>query len=156
VLARPGGVAARPPRRRAIAPAVAIVVLLAVLAAADGRRWASEYYLARSGSDLSTDAAHALDDANQALDLNPESLPAHYAAARAYARLGRYQPAHSILVAATRKEPNDYVPWVLLGDLAVRHGDDARARAYYRRATFLSPYDTDFSVAKSRQALRGR
>jgi Flp pilus assembly protein TadD len=95
-----------------------------------------------------------LRDAEQALDLNPESLPAHYAAARAYARLGRYEPARATLVEATRKEPSDYVPWVLLGDLAVRHGDLARARADYRRATALSPYDTNFSVSRSRQELR--
>jgi hypothetical protein len=144
----------RPGRGWAAAPLIGVVALLAVLAASEGRRWAADYYLERSDSELSPDAGAALRDAEQALDLNPESLPAHYAAARAYARLGRYEPARATLVEATRKEPSDYVPWVLLGDLAVRHGDLARARADYRRATALSPYDTDFSVSRSRQELR--
>jgi len=141
--------------RRATLPLIVVVALLAVLAAAEGRRWAADYYLARSGSELSSDAAAALRDADQALDLDPESLPTHYAAARAYARLGRYEAARATLLQATRKEPSDYVPWVLLGDLDVRHGNLARARADYRRATTLSPYDTDFSVSRSRQTLRG-
>jgi tetratricopeptide (TPR) repeat protein len=132
-----------------------VVALLAVLAAAEGRRWAADYYLARSGSELSADAGAALRDADQALDLNPESLPTRYAAARAHARLGRYESARATLLQATRKEPSDYVPWVLLGDLDVRHGNLGRARADYRRATAISPYDTDFSVSRSRQTLRG-
>jgi O-antigen ligase/polysaccharide polymerase Wzy-like membrane protein/tetratricopeptide repeat protein len=139
---------------RATVPLIGLVAVLALLAASEGRRWASNYYLERSGSELSADAGASLGDADRALDLNPESLPARYAAARAYARLGRYEPARATLLAATRKEPSDYVPWVLLGDLAVRHGDLARARASYRRATALSPYDTNFSVAASRQQLR--
>ena len=142
-------------RRRATLPLIGVVALLAVLAAAEGRRWAADYYLARSGSELSADAGAALHDADRALDLNPESLPTHYATARAYAQLGRYDAARTTLLEATRKEPSDYVPWVLLGDLDVRHGDLARARADYRRATTLSPYDTDFSVSRSRQVLRG-
>jgi hypothetical protein len=138
---------------RATAPLIGVVALLAMLAASEGRRWAADYYLERSSSELSPDAGAALRDAEQALDLNPESLPARYAAARAYARLGRYEPARATLLEATRKEPSDYVPWVLLGDLAVRHGDLARARADYRRATALSPYDTNFSVSSSQQKL---
>jgi hypothetical protein len=141
--------------RRATLPLLGVVALLALLAAAQGRRWAADYYLARSGSELSANAQGALKDADQSLDLDPASLPAHYAAARAYARLGRYEPARATLLAATRKEPSDYVPWVLLGDLDVRHGNLARARAAYRRATVLSPYDTDFSVSRSREELRG-
>jgi O-antigen ligase len=139
---------------RATIPLIGVVALLALLAASEGRRWASNYYLERSGSELGADPDAALGDADRALDLNPESLPARYAAASAYARLGRYEPARAALLAATRKEPSDYVPWVLLGDLAVRHGDIARARASYRRATALSPYDTNFSVSTSRQQLR--
>ncbi len=139
---------------RAAAPLIAVVALLAVLAAAEGRRWAADHYLEQSESELATDEAASLRDAEQALELNPESLPAHYAIARAYARLGRYAPARATLIAATREEPSDYVPWVLMGDLAVRRGDLARARADYRRATALNPYDTDFSVSSSLERLR--
>jgi O-antigen ligase/polysaccharide polymerase Wzy-like membrane protein/tetratricopeptide repeat protein len=139
---------------RATVPLIGVVALLALLAAAEGRRWAADYYLERSDSELSRDVGAALRDADQALNLNPESLPAHYAAARAYARLDRYAAARATLLAATRKEPSDYVPWVLMGDLAVRRGDLAQARADYRRATALSPYDTDFSVSRSQHRLR--
>jgi tetratricopeptide (TPR) repeat protein len=136
-------------------PVIGLVGVLALLAASEGRRWASEYYLARSGSELGRDAGAALSDAGQALDLNPDSLPAHYAAARAYSRLDRYELARATLLDAARREPSDYVPWVLLGDLAVREGRLAEARVAYRRATARSPYDTDFSVGNSLRELRG-
>ena len=142
------------PRRVSVA-VIGLVVVLALLAASEGRRWAGEYYLARSGSELNRDADAALRDAGRALDLNPDSLPAHYAAARAYAAMDRYELARSTLLDAARTEPSDYVPWVLLGDLAVRHGRLGQARVAYRRATVRSPYDTDFSVSSSLGELRG-
>jgi len=135
---------------------VAGVALLAVLAASEGRRYAADRYLERAYSKLGSNPRGALGEAEQALDLNPDSLQAHYAAAGAYARLGRYEPARATLRAATRKEPSDYVPWVLLGDLALRHGDVALARADYRHATALSPYDTNFSVSESERRLKER
>ena len=141
------------PRRVNVA-VIGVVVLLALLAASEGRRWAGEYYLARSGSELNGDADAALRDAGRALDLNPDSLPAHYAAARAYAAMDRYEAARATLLDAAGKEPSDYVPWVLLGDLAVRHGRLGQARVAYRRATVRSPYDTDFSVSNSLEELR--
>jgi predicted Zn-dependent protease len=143
-------------RRPAKVALVGGVALLAVLAASEGRRYAANHYQERAQSDLSSNPRAALRDAERALDLNPGSLPAHYAAAGAYARLGRYEPARATLRAATRREPSDYVTWVLLGDLAVRHGDRAQARANYRRATALSPYNTNFSVSESRQRLGER
>jgi hypothetical protein len=146
--------AARAPRRAGLA-VIGLVVVLALLAASEGRRWAGEYYLTRSGSELNRDAEGALRDAGHALDLNPDSLPAHYAAARAYAAMDRYELARATLLDAARKEPSDYVPWVLLGDLAVRHGRLGQARVAYRRATVRSPYDTDFSVSNSLEELRG-
>jgi O-antigen ligase len=147
--------AALRPRRVSVA-VIGVVALLALLAASEGRRWAGEYYLARSGSELNRDDDAALRDAGRALDLNPDSLPAHYAAARAYAALDRYELARTTLLHAAAQEPSDYVPWVLLGDLAVRHGRLAQARLAYRRATVRSPYDTDFSVRNSLEELRGR
>lgn len=65
-----------------------------------------------------------------------------YLRAAAYARLDDYQRARASLVEATRREPHDYVPWALLGDLATRRGDRALARRYYRRAVELNPRDT--------------
>jgi cytochrome c-type biogenesis protein CcmH/NrfG len=146
--------AALAPRRVGVA-VIGLVVVLALLAASEGRRWEGEYYLALSGSELNRDADGALRDAGHALDLNPDSLPAHYAAARAYAATDRYELARATLLDAARKEPSDYVPWVLLGDLAVRHGRLGQARVAYRRATARSPYDTDFSVSNSLEQLRG-
>jgi O-antigen ligase/polysaccharide polymerase Wzy-like membrane protein/tetratricopeptide repeat protein len=144
--------------RGSVRAAVAVVgvTVLALLAASEGRRYAADRYLERADSKLGSNPSGALSEADKALDLNPESLPAHYAAAGAYARLGRYELARATLRQATRKEPSDYVPWVLLGDLAVRHGDVARARADYRRATALSPYDTNFSVSESEERLKER
>ena len=141
--------------RRVSVAVIGLVVVLALLAASEGRRWAGEYYLARSGAELNRDADGALRDAGRALDLNPDSLPAHYAAARAYAAMDRYELARATILDAARKEPSDYVPWVLLGDMAVRHRRLGQARVAYRRATVRNPYDTDFSVSNSLEELSG-
>jgi Flp pilus assembly protein TadD len=46
-----------------------------------------------------------------------------------------------VLLAAAALEPHNYVPPALLGDLAVRRGDLAVARAAYARALVLNPRD---------------
>ena len=43
------------------------------------------------------------------------------------------------LIEATRREPHDFVPWALLGDLATRRGEERQAQRYYRQALRLNP-----------------
>jgi UDP-GlcNAc:undecaprenyl-phosphate/decaprenyl-phosphate GlcNAc-1-phosphate transferase len=106
-----------------------------------GRSTLAEKYRNDANQVLASDPADAVRDADRALDLNPNSLPALYVKAAAFARLDQYEDARATLGEATRLEPHDYVPWVLLGDLAVRRGDLARARRDYTRAARLNPRD---------------
>jgi cytochrome c-type biogenesis protein CcmH/NrfG len=46
-----------------------------------------------------------------------------------------------VLLDATRREPRNFVTWVLLGDLSTRRGDARAARTEYRRAARLNPRD---------------
>ncbi len=83
----------------------------------------------------------ALAQARDSLELNPEVLDALYLEAAALARGGDYAGARSALMEATRREPSNFVPWALLGDIAVRRGDLALAAENYRRAARLNPQD---------------
>jgi Flp pilus assembly protein TadD len=82
-----------------------------------------------------------LSDARAALDVDDEIMEAYYLESAAHARLGQYRPAIGALREAVRREPHDFLPWALLGDLATRRGDLERARGYYARAAALNPRD---------------
>jgi O-antigen ligase len=90
---------------------------------------------------LNSDPRAALRDANRALELNDQSVPALIVQSAAYARLGDYRAARASLHTATRLEPHDFVPWGLLGDLAVRRRDFAAAKRAYKHALSLNPRD---------------
>ncbi|MGH2848868.1 MAG: O-antigen ligase family protein, partial [Thermoleophilaceae bacterium] len=122
---------------------VVAVGVLAVLAGAFtvGRSTLAERYRDQASDILVSDPEQAVRRANDALDLNPDSVPSLYVKSAAFARLNRYGDARATLLEATRLEPHDYVTWVLLGDLAVRRNDLARARRAYGRASRLNPRD---------------
>jgi cytochrome c-type biogenesis protein CcmH/NrfG len=80
-----------------------------------------------------------VDSARQSLALNSHDVDAYYALAAAEARMGRYSEARQALLASAVEERFNYVPWVLLGDLASRRGDIALARFAYSRAHALNP-----------------
>jgi Flp pilus assembly protein TadD len=88
---------------------------------------------------LAADPARALRDADRALRLDAELIGAYYVKSAALARFGEGDAARAVLREAAAKEPREYVTWALLGDLAVRQGDIAGARAAYVRAQQLNP-----------------
>jgi hypothetical protein len=116
-------------------------VVIALLAVWVTRLTLADKYLSDGQEVVATQPAKALADANRSLDYNRESLRAYYLKSAAYARLGQYGPARAALVEATKREPHDFVPWALLGDLALRRGDLATARKDYARAAALNPRD---------------
>ena len=61
----------------------------------------------------------AIHKSNDALAFNGDSVQALYLKSAAYARLGDYRRSRAALLEATRLEPHNFVPWALLGDLAV-------------------------------------
>ena len=67
-----------------------------------------------------------------------------------------YANARATLLAATAREPHDFVTWGLLGDLAVRRGELGQARAAYGRASRLNPRDLALRAAARDRRLAAR
>jgi hypothetical protein len=137
--------AGRPPRTvpRWARPAAlaALAVVLAVGAVGVIRPVLALHARTQARADLRTDPRGALEHAQDAVSLEPEAIPSYRLEAAAQARLGRYGAARGALLEAIGRQPRDFVSWALLGDLAVRRGDLARARRYYGRAHGLNPRD---------------
>jgi hypothetical protein len=125
--------------RRAIVVGAALIALAGAITV--GRVTLADRYRASAQDVVESRPREALRRVDDALSLNGGSLSLHYVKAAAQARLGEYRAARATLFAATRLEPHDFVPWALLGDLAVRRGDIRDARAFYGRASRLNPRD---------------
>ena len=134
---RSASAASRSPRRIATIAGCAVLALLGATLVA--RDTLADKYRSESQELVEADPRESLAKAADSLALNDESLPAYHAQAAAYARLNDYRRARASLVEATRREPHDFVPWALLGDLAVRRGNASQARRAYRRALELNP-----------------
>jgi Flp pilus assembly protein TadD len=92
-----------------------------------------------------------LDTAEKAETFLPWSTAPLYLKAGAHEDLGQTSAARADLREALDLEPDNFVPYVLLGDLEVRAGHDRRARHLYRRALKLNPLDVGL-----RELSRGR
>lgn len=128
---------------------VAGLACLALLAASVGRQLTAELYRQQAEHRVASDPVDTLRAANRSLALNPGSLSSYYVKAAAYARLDRYEQARQALIEAARREPHNYVPPGLLGDLAVRRGDLGTATAEYRRASQLNPREPTLAALAS-------
>jgi hypothetical protein len=137
-------------RARGAAPATrvfprgsaAVAVLGAgLVAAAVGVLWRADADRAEARASLKRDPTSAIEAANRSIALNPERVDTYVVKAAAYARKGDYAAARQVLMVAGRKEPHNYVPWALLGDLAIRRRLPDQARRSYRRASRLNPSD---------------
>lgn len=116
--------------------------LLAALGAASlGRHYSADVYAERARDALPRDPAASLRSSADSLRLNPYAVETLYARAAAYARLDDYPRARDALMRAAAREPLNFVPWALLGDLAGRRQESDEARAAYRRAALLNPRD---------------
>ena len=127
--------------RRAQAYLLVGLGAVAVLAASVGRQYAAARY-ARTGAGLVAHSPRkAIGKLQEAARLDPYSTSVLYSLASAYARLDDYPAARTALLLAVQREPHNYVPWALLGDLAVRRGDYRGAATQYGRALALNPRD---------------
>ena len=139
-------------RRVAVLASTVVIVLGAVLV---GRAAMAEKYRSDARDALAVSPVSAISKANDSLALDDETLDTYYIKAAGYARLDEYRRARSTLLEATRREPHDFVAWGLLGDLAVRRGDFAQAKAAYRRASQLNPRSTPLAeLAEDPRAAR--
>jgi O-antigen ligase len=123
----------------------ALAAALAIVAVGVARPVRADRLVAEGQDRLREDPAQALAKADDALKLNPDSMAAYYLKASAYARGDDYLLARATLLEAVGREPEDWVTWALLGDLASRRGDRRLALRYYRRGLALNPRDPELA-----------
>ena len=125
--------------RFVVAAACALAVVAGVVTV--GRAALAERYRSQAEDLVDARPALAVAKAEDSLALNDEALATYFTKATAYARLGEYQRARAALLEAKGREPHDFVPHALLGDLAVRRCDFWLARDNYMTAAELNPRD---------------
>ena len=124
-------------------PTVFAMLLVLLVSAGVGTQWVSDRYRDDARELTERDPESAVSSANRALSLNPERIDSYVVKAAAYARLDDYRRARQALRTAVTKERHNFLPWALLGDLAVRAGDLRSARRDYARASALNPLDPE-------------
>jgi cytochrome c-type biogenesis protein CcmH/NrfG len=120
------------------------------------RQGLADVFRNRADDALAARPADAIKEANRSLRLDAENPRTYYIKAAALARFNAAGAARKTLRQALSKEPDDFVTWTLLGDLAVRTGDFADAKRNYSHASALNPQDASLRLfAKDpRQALQ--
>ena len=94
----------------------------------------------------------AVVDATNALEYDPDSVPALVLRAAGFAALHSFPSSLADLKRAVAVEPRNWATWALVGDLLTRHGDRSGARAAYAHALALDPLEPDLKSALSASA----
>jgi UDP-GlcNAc:undecaprenyl-phosphate GlcNAc-1-phosphate transferase len=136
--------------------ASAVIVTLIVAGASLSRQGLAEIYLVRAQNELDAHPAAALTDANRSLDFDSDNVQTFYVKSAAFAHFDQAAAAEAALNEALAREPDNFVTWALLGDIAVRQGKLTDARRDYVRAHLLDPRDPTLQQLASdpRSALR--
>ena len=130
--------------RGRLALVAAAVLLAAVSGASLVRLILADHFRGRAEEALADDRPNrAFNLARSARRFDPDSMPAFYVQAAALARGNYYGPARAVLTEAAKAQPHNFVPHVLLGDLAVRRGELDTARRDYTTASRLNPRDEE-------------
>jgi O-antigen ligase len=130
-----------------VAVSVAVTAAVAVAAFTTARMELADGHQTRAQHLLVSDPVAAVRQADDAIDLEGDSVSAYYLRSAALARLDLAGPAKTALRDAIAHGPSDWVSWALLGDLETRTGDPRAARRAYRRAAALDPLDAPVLTA---------
>jgi hypothetical protein len=149
LLVAPGGRPNGIRRGRPIARVLG-VALVAILAASVARQYIASRYARTGSSQVAHSARSAIGTLQRAAQLDPYSVNTLFTLASAYARLDDYADARATLELASSREPYNYVPHALLGDLALRRGASGMAVSEYRSALQLNPRDPQLVQAELR------
>jgi Flp pilus assembly protein TadD len=117
----------------------AVVIALIATGASLTRQGLAQVFRSRAQSELVSDPAAALTNANRSLNIDADSTRTYYVKAAAQARFDQAGAAEATLLKALAREPENFVTWALLGDVAVREGRLTVARLDYVRAHELNP-----------------
>jgi hypothetical protein len=143
VPARSGRLAVRPV---ALAGAALAGLALVVGAASLSRQGLADVFRNRADDALAARPAAAITEANRSLRLDAENPRTYYIKAAALARFNEADAARQTLLVAASKEPDNFVTWTLLGDLAVRRGRFDEAKRNYERAFALNREDASLKA----------
>jgi hypothetical protein len=131
----------------------ALALVVAFAAVQLGRSTLAELNRGQARDALAAgDAPEALRQADEALALDADSLRSQYVKAAAHARQNDYTGARAALLEAARREPHNFVPWVLLGDIATRRGNLDQAARDRARALSLNPRDPGLNALRRQAA----
>jgi UDP-GlcNAc:undecaprenyl-phosphate/decaprenyl-phosphate GlcNAc-1-phosphate transferase len=123
---------------------------LVVAGASLSRQGLADFYRARAERELEARPAVALTDTDRSLTIDSDAVQSYYVKASALARFNQATGAERALEAALRHEPDNYVTWALLGDVAVREGRLSQAKRDYTRAHQLNPRNSTLSKLAAR------
>jgi tetratricopeptide (TPR) repeat protein len=150
----------RPSVRRALASrlalalgASAVVVTLVVAGASLSRQGLADLYRARAQHELDARPAAAIADANRSLNIDADAVETYYVKAAALARYDQAAAAEAALRQALAHEPDNFVTWTLLGDIAVREHRLQLARREYTRAHRLNPLNSTLTELSGDPAI---
>jgi UDP-GlcNAc:undecaprenyl-phosphate/decaprenyl-phosphate GlcNAc-1-phosphate transferase len=119
--------------------ASAVLVTLVVAGASLSRQGLADLYRTQAQHELNAHPVAAIADANRSLDIDSDAVETYYVKAAALARFDQAASAEMALRRALEQEPNNFVTWTLLGDIAVRERRMGVAKRDYNRAYKLNP-----------------
>jgi UDP-GlcNAc:undecaprenyl-phosphate GlcNAc-1-phosphate transferase len=119
--------------------ASAVLVTLVVAGASLSRQGLAGLYRTRAQHELEAHPAAAITDANRSLDIDSDAVETYYVKAAALARFDQAASAQAVLRQSLKQEPNNFVTWTLLGDIAVRERRIGVAKRDYETAHGLNP-----------------
>jgi UDP-GlcNAc:undecaprenyl-phosphate/decaprenyl-phosphate GlcNAc-1-phosphate transferase len=122
-----------------------VLATLVVAGASLSRQGLADFYRARAERELDAHPAAALTDADRSLTIDSDAAQSYYVKASALARFNQATGAERALGIALRHEPDNYVTWALLGDIAVREGRLSLAKWDYVHAHQLNPRNSTLS-----------
>jgi UDP-GlcNAc:undecaprenyl-phosphate/decaprenyl-phosphate GlcNAc-1-phosphate transferase len=139
---RPRAGGGSPGRIAVVLGASMVLATLVVAGASLSRQGLADFYRARAEGELDTRPAAALTDADRSLAIDSDAVQTYYAKASALARFDQAAGAVRALRTALEHEPDNYVTWTLMGDVAVREGRLSLAKRDYTRAHQLNPQNS--------------
>lgn len=117
----------------------AVLLILVVAGASLTRQGLADIYRTRAQQELDSHPAAAITDADRSLDFDPDAVETYYLKASAFARFDQSVAAQVALGQALEHEPDNFVTWSLLGDIALRERRMGAAKRDYSRAHKLNP-----------------
>jgi len=119
--------------------ASAVLVTLVVAGASLSRQGLADLYRTRAQHELAAHPAAAITDADRSLGIDSDAVETYYVKAAALARFDQAASAQAVLHRSLEQEPNNFVTWTLLGDIAVRERKVGVAKRDYNKAHGLNP-----------------